>query len=155
MIRRPPRSTLFPYTTLFRSQHTGQDVGAARREARYLELAGVAAAGVAAASRIRRGERAGHGTCAVPVAGRGVAETEARGFQPGEYLSLSRPARAPDVRPRREVHQRLARGLRDSVPAAAGTRSAAGAGTKTQPRTTAWAVQRATAEIAARAQPGP
>src|SRR2546425_2253248 len=23
MIRRPPRSTLFPYTTLFRSQHTG------------------------------------------------------------------------------------------------------------------------------------
>src|SRR3712207_9380440 len=27
MIRRPPRSTLFPYTTLFRSQHLG---GAAR-----------------------------------------------------------------------------------------------------------------------------
>src|SRR3712207_7075008 len=24
MIRRPPRSTLFPYTTLFRSQHVGQ-----------------------------------------------------------------------------------------------------------------------------------
>src|SRR3712207_9562299 len=24
MIRRPPRSTLFPYTTLFRSQHTKQ-----------------------------------------------------------------------------------------------------------------------------------
>src|SRR3712207_7159489 len=24
MIRRPPRSTLFPYTTLFRSQHEGQ-----------------------------------------------------------------------------------------------------------------------------------
>src|SRR3712207_6922627 len=34
MIRRPPRSTLFPYTTLFRSQVTGEpDVGqgAARR----------------------------------------------------------------------------------------------------------------------------
>src|SRR3989454_7568579 len=30
MIRRPPRSTLFPYTTLFRSrQHPGQDFGAA------------------------------------------------------------------------------------------------------------------------------
>src|SRR5690348_17861896 len=28
MIRRPPRSTLFPYTTLFRSPHRG-DVGAA------------------------------------------------------------------------------------------------------------------------------
>src|SRR5688572_32684685 len=24
MIRRPPRSTLFPYTTLFRSRHAGQ-----------------------------------------------------------------------------------------------------------------------------------
>src|SRR2546430_12298402 len=27
MIRRPPRSTLFPYTTLFRSYHAGQLVG--------------------------------------------------------------------------------------------------------------------------------
>src|SRR2546426_9300695 len=28
MIRRPPRSTLFPYTTLFRSAIVGQDSGA-------------------------------------------------------------------------------------------------------------------------------
>src|SRR3712207_3678058 len=28
MIRRPPRSTLFPYTTLFRSQETADEVGA-------------------------------------------------------------------------------------------------------------------------------
>src|SRR2546430_6752641 len=27
MIRRPPRSTLFPYTTLFRSQHIGRVLG--------------------------------------------------------------------------------------------------------------------------------
>src|SRR2546425_1815980 len=27
MIRRPPRSTLFPYTTLFRSHHYGEVVG--------------------------------------------------------------------------------------------------------------------------------
>src|SRR3712207_7777811 len=27
MIRRPPRSTLFPYTTLFRSQHDDDDEG--------------------------------------------------------------------------------------------------------------------------------
>src|SRR2546430_13558152 len=27
MIRRPPRSTLFPYTTLFRSPHIGQILG--------------------------------------------------------------------------------------------------------------------------------
>src|SRR3712207_8939093 len=36
MIRRPPRSTLFPYTTLFRSKHVGPqeaegDRGSARR----------------------------------------------------------------------------------------------------------------------------
>src|SRR5258708_14218077 len=30
MIRRPPRSTLFPYTTLFRSRDPGQDVADAR-----------------------------------------------------------------------------------------------------------------------------
>src|SRR5256885_12326460 len=27
MIRRPPRSTLFPYTTLFRSQHVAEPLG--------------------------------------------------------------------------------------------------------------------------------
>src|SRR5256885_13275206 len=27
MIRRPPRSTLFPYTTLFRSRHHGRKIG--------------------------------------------------------------------------------------------------------------------------------
>src|SRR5256885_12930762 len=36
MIRRPPRSTLFPYTTLFRSQRRG-------RSAALLRLAGVSA----------------------------------------------------------------------------------------------------------------
>src|SRR3712207_8498952 len=35
MIRRPPRSTLFPYTTLFRSEAT-QAVAAARRDARHV-----------------------------------------------------------------------------------------------------------------------
>src|SRR5256885_4565240 len=30
MIRRPPRSTLFPYTTLFRSPHRGSQVGCAK-----------------------------------------------------------------------------------------------------------------------------
>src|SRR2546430_4972929 len=29
MIRRPPRSTLFPYTTLFRSQYLGEECGLA------------------------------------------------------------------------------------------------------------------------------
>src|SRR2546425_6897484 len=34
MIRRPPRSTLFPYTTLFRSRRGSGPVGARRRGAR-------------------------------------------------------------------------------------------------------------------------
>src|SRR2546426_10668162 len=38
MIRRPPRSTLFPYTTLFRSDERG-DEGAPARSARQLAAA--------------------------------------------------------------------------------------------------------------------
>src|SRR5256885_12442632 len=43
MIRRPPRSTLFPYTTLFRSEEletdgiTGLGATSARRRARHLD----------------------------------------------------------------------------------------------------------------------
>src|SRR6185295_19096907 len=44
MIRRPPRSTLFPYTTLFRSEWTWH-----RGVARLEVLAGVPAAGLAVA----------------------------------------------------------------------------------------------------------
>src|SRR3989442_12222353 len=42
MIRRPPRSTLFPYTTLFRSRAAAADGGLAvhRPEAGVVELAG-------------------------------------------------------------------------------------------------------------------
>src|SRR5256885_16407159 len=47
MIRRPPRSTLFPYTTLFRSehgtmrafQHIGREKGAVAISLRVLEIA--------------------------------------------------------------------------------------------------------------------
>src|SRR3712207_8557356 len=35
MIRRPPRSTLFPYTTLFRSRPRGQNPGQAASEAEH------------------------------------------------------------------------------------------------------------------------
>src|SRR3712207_9009144 len=38
MIRRPPRSTLFPYTTLFRSERVEREVP--RREPRVLPLVG-------------------------------------------------------------------------------------------------------------------
>src|SRR5262245_65251535 len=38
MIRRPPRSTLFPYTTLFRSDRTDGRLEAGRRQVRHLRL---------------------------------------------------------------------------------------------------------------------
>src|SRR2546430_8838198 len=53
MIRRPPRSTLFPYTTLFRSRRHGGRVALAR-----VDSCGTAGCGVRAAFRRAR-ERAG------------------------------------------------------------------------------------------------
>src|SRR3712207_7602823 len=38
MIRRPPRSTLFPYTTLFRSRERALDAGRVERERRRDDL---------------------------------------------------------------------------------------------------------------------
>src|SRR3712207_7585461 len=59
MIRRPPRSTLFPYTTLFRSQHElvrmGREV--VRPDRRLLEGIGGARQDRAAAVRPHRADR--------------------------------------------------------------------------------------------------
>src|SRR5438034_8643254 len=38
MIRRPPRSTLFPYTTLFRSKLRALDVGSPKRSALFPDV---------------------------------------------------------------------------------------------------------------------
>src|SRR2546425_2541754 len=38
MIRRPPRSTLFPYTTLFRSKYPERFLAIVERPVRWLEL---------------------------------------------------------------------------------------------------------------------
>src|SRR3712207_9492445 len=46
MIRRPPRSTLFPYTTLFRSTQVGLDVLAGGGNAADAAVAAAAALGV-------------------------------------------------------------------------------------------------------------
>src|SRR5256885_11445605 len=55
MIRRPPRSTLFPYTTLFRSAGAGGGLGAERKSAprtdAWLASPARADAGPAAAQR--------------------------------------------------------------------------------------------------------
>src|SRR5256885_11175093 len=71
MIRRPPRSTLFPYTTLFRSHAAEHDVGAGHGLARRGRMAAVEllAPGAGLGRRAvvdrdavaRRGQVAGHG----------------------------------------------------------------------------------------------
>src|SRR5437763_8457783 len=59
MIRRPPRSTLFPYTTLFRSDGGGRSGGP------RVQRRGKAGAGAAGALRVRRGLADGAGRDAV------------------------------------------------------------------------------------------
>src|SRR5260370_12684823 len=58
MIRRPPRSTLFPYTTLFRSRGTGGYRPRPRRRARRARAGSVRDRG----SRARQNERARTGS---------------------------------------------------------------------------------------------
>src|SRR2546426_4557686 len=56
MIRRPPRSTLFPYTTLFRSEHHGPpeaEVPRQPRDARRTEVVALAFRPVGAPPAIR------------------------------------------------------------------------------------------------------
>src|SRR3712207_9004436 len=62
MIRRPPRSTLFPYTTLFRSPGRSDDQGTGAYRARHDFFVDANAAGRVAAvdSPLRRADRTGH-----------------------------------------------------------------------------------------------
>src|SRR2546422_10754432 len=90
MIRRPPRSTLFPYTTLFRSRTA---LGAGRFGPTALSLA--AFLGVAALAGPRWGEE------------KIVAET--RGLSLVLAVDISRSMLAEDVSP-----SRLARALREA-----------------------------------------
>src|SRR5687767_15497901 len=59
MIRRPPRSTLFPYTTLFRSRSTPQRLDEARRAATRNRLVGDGAFGSHGRHMDRRVARSG------------------------------------------------------------------------------------------------
>src|SRR5256885_4043052 len=70
MIRRPPRSTLFPYTTLFRSRGTAEDVepeGVPRRPDRAIEPVAIVRDAVVALHRrhVRRDPGRGFGLNAV------------------------------------------------------------------------------------------
>src|SRR3712207_8064242 len=75
MIRRPPRSTLFPYTTLFRSHSEAGENYSSRQRRRRHEPQG------------RRAEDAGR---VRPVRGRGG------GTQPHAALAPGRPARSEE-----------------------------------------------------------
>src|SRR2546422_9598423 len=72
MIRRPPRSTLFPYTTLFRSQVDGEDQvdleeieAAAQQEERIDRRQEELRQAVAAEEQVERALGAGHGGIAL------------------------------------------------------------------------------------------
>src|SRR5256885_12870054 len=52
MIRRPPRSTLFPYTTLFRSESAGVKQESETTRRNFLQLAMAAGSGLAMASML-------------------------------------------------------------------------------------------------------
>src|SRR2546428_12268024 len=81
MIRRPPRSTLFPYTTLFRSRRGeaaawGAEGAAARGQARHTEGHRAAGAGGERRHRHRVVDRGGAGA---GPAGRGAGRAAGQG----------------------------------------------------------------------------
>src|SRR3989475_6585041 len=107
MIRRPPRSTLFPYTTLFRSQVRGGDRARARR--------------TGDARRAPRGERA------VPHDGQGEPPPAAdRPLGPDRpHLPHDGLLRRPPGRARPARRRQGAAGVRRRVPGEQGDRRAA------------------------------
>src|SRR3989449_9691142 len=106
MIRRPPRSTLFPYTTLFRSREQREDVtsrlGALQLAEGYAHLGDLQVDGVVGG---KHEKQAGVRTALVELArGVQVARTEAerrRDAEPGRPCGAQRPERGRDLRARR------------------------------------------------------
>src|SRR5256885_17188706 len=112
MIRRPPRSTLFPYTTLFRSERADRGTGRTRRDAR---------------GEIARPGRRRHSRVFVmsegPLSGRGIVVT-----RPREHaLALVEHIRAAGADPILfPPHQSLPP---ENAPAGSGSDRGAGGGT--------------------------
>src|SRR2546427_6659955 len=103
MIRRPPRSTLFPYTTLFRSRHLRRHLLHADRRARRARLRGPGLALGDAGARLPRP------LCARPDgAGEGVRDVLAlRGRAVADPLRRGLPALSAAVSPARKDHDTL------------------------------------------------
>src|SRR3712207_8580433 len=94
MIRRPPRSTLFPYTTLFRSADEGARAAACTRGARRGEGAhgrGGSSRGSRTCRRGRQGEPPASGGLSAPPPrssdGRPTAALALRGLRSEEHTS--------------------------------------------------------------------
>src|SRR2546430_14018547 len=88
MIRRPPRSTLFPYTTLFRSRHTAA-VGA--RQVSGGEGGGRAGAERRHEARLEEGPRLTRGV----VQEEGAREMDRQAVLPGSWVVRDRPGPEP------------------------------------------------------------
>src|SRR5258708_39427734 len=104
MIRRPPRSTLFPYTTLFRSLHRAD--GAVKLS---LRRAAPIASGLVHAT----------GRCHFPANTEFATGRHAliRGISPIGLLILGQPSRSLTQNNRAEVSRRLVRRTRAKGPA--------------------------------------
>src|SRR3712207_6869636 len=83
MIRRPPRSTLFPYTTLFRSRGDGGDAQAARDAA--VQHVGAVAVGVQHVGREVQAQLA-DGLSLAAVGARRRSEEHTSELQSRQYL---------------------------------------------------------------------
>src|SRR5256886_17367652 len=113
MIRRPPRSTLFPYTTLFRSRGAGalaQDRGHAFRlsgahrmgnAGRHTRTGGMSGRGAEMTSSLREHSNHADGDCGARTArggreelGRAIARKKA--LWRGLWRDLAGAARGPD-----------------------------------------------------------
>src|SRR2546422_2545466 len=87
MIRRPPRSTLFPYTTLFRSRHPGVPALPGGRRGVREAFGGNAGGGGEPAKRRSVGGAAGDGRGAFAAAAGGLVGIRQRGADRGAPVS--------------------------------------------------------------------
>src|SRR2546422_6001991 len=86
MIRRPPRSTLFPYTTLFRSRHPGVPALPGGRRGVREAFGGNAGGGGEPAKRRSVGGAAGDGRGAFAAAAGGRSEEHTSELQSPLHL---------------------------------------------------------------------
>src|SRR5256714_492318 len=122
MIRRPPRSTLFPYTTLFRSR--AEEVAGPSRPGRGVGVGDTAAAGGARLLRGGGGGRAGasdRSGAILPQGGWGPCRTGRRAMGAPSRSPASRGSRAPEAR--RSDPRARRRALRDGRRAAGPSRA--------------------------------